>query len=171
LLVELDEDDESGCELLLFGELLPLLLPLGPLLPAAPLPSLLDPEPGDSAPPVAELGLTPKNVNTLCLQLGCEVSELALNVGADCSLLASPLKIKTGPIEPDVDEGAPLELALTGRNRIHGTATCFPEALEELDVSDVLDAAEDELLVPAPELLRAIMAKSTFPELGLITTS
>jgi hypothetical protein len=174
LLVELDED-ESGCELLLFGELLvPLLLPLVPLLPEAPLPSVELPpllEPGDSEPPVAEPGLTPKNVNTLCLQLGWEVSELALNVGADCSLLLSPLKVNAGPIAPAVDEDVLLELALAGRNRIHGTATSFPEAPGELDVSDVLDVAEDELLVPAPELLSEIMAKSTLPELGLITTS
>ena len=65
LLVELDED-ESGCELLLLVELLaPLLLPLVPLAPLAPLPSLellplLEPELGNSEPPVAELRLTPK---------------------------------------------------------------------------------------------------------------
>jgi len=62
LLVELEEDDESGCALLL-----PLLLPLVPLDPLAPLLPwsllllpLLEPLLGDSDPPVAELPLTPK---------------------------------------------------------------------------------------------------------------
>jgi len=90
-------------------------------------------------------------------------------------LLLSPLKVNVGPIEPEVDddEDDPLELApeLDARNNCHGTATCFPEAPDELDVSEVLeDALEDELLEP-PELLNETIAKSTLPELGLITTS
>jgi len=85
-------------------------------------------------------------------------------------LLVSPLNVNVGPIEPDVDE---LELApeLEARSSDHGTATCLPEALDELDVSEALDDALDELLDPEPELLKDMMAKSTLPELGLSTTS
>ena len=100
------------------------------------------------------------------------MSELALKVGADCSLLLSPLKVNVGPIVPEVEEALELELPeLDVRNSDHGTATCLPDALEELDVSEALVDAEDELLEPAPELFRERIAKSTFPELGLITTS
>jgi hypothetical protein len=99
------------------------------------------------------------------------MSALALNVGADWSLLLSPLKVNVGPIEPEVDELEADALELDGRNSVHGTAICLPEALDELDESGVLDEAEDELLELAPELLNEIMAKSTLPEPGFNTTS
>jgi hypothetical protein len=97
------------------------------------------------------------------------MSELALNVGADCSLLVSPLNVNVGPIAPEVDEEVPLELALEldAFKRLQGTATCLPDALDELEV---VDEAE-ELLDPAPELFKERIAKSTLPELGLMTTS
>ncbi len=162
MLVELD--DESGEELLLLlGELL--LLPL------------LEPEAGYSEPPVAELGLTPKYEKTLCRQLGCEISALASNVGADCNLLVSPLKVKVGPIAPvvEVEEVAPalLDPELDGRNKLHGTAICFPELdVPEVSAVVVVEALEDEVLEAEPaELLSERMAKSTFPEPGLMTTS
>jgi len=89
-------------------------------------------------------------------------------------LLLSPLNVNVGPMEPDVEEdedALELEPELDARSNCHGTAICFPEALDELDVSDVLDdALEDELLDPLA-LLRERMAKSTLPELGLMTTS
>src|SRR5262249_41325907 len=113
---------------------------------------------------------------TLCFQLGCEMSELALNVGADCSLLVSPLKVNVGPIDPEVDEDVELELELElpeleARSNVQGTAICLPEAPDELAVSDALDDADDEELLEPPELFSERIAKSTLPELGLMTTS
>jgi len=103
------------------------------------------------------------------------MSELALNVGADCNLLVSPLKVNVGPMEPEVDEleDEPLELApeLEARNSVQGTATCFPEELDEPEVSEVLDEALEEELLDPPELLKERMAKSTLPDRGFSTTS
>jgi len=70
-----------------------------------------------------------------------------------------------------------LELDIAGFNKLQGTATCFPEledvslALEdglvEEDVEDGLVEDDDDEDEPLSEM----MAKSTFPELGLIMTS
>jgi hypothetical protein len=58
------------------------------------LPLLLE-LPGDSAPPVAEPAPdNPKYEKTLWRQLGWERSVVASKLGADCSLVASPLKTK-----------------------------------------------------------------------------
>jgi hypothetical protein len=96
------------------------------------------------------------------------MSALESNVGADCSLLVSPLKVKVGPIDPEVEEVLLEELPeippeLDARKRLHGTATCLPELEDEL-VADVLEDVE-------PELFSDRMPKSTLPDVGLITTS
>lgn len=50
---------------------------------------------GDSAAPVAELAPErPKKEYTLCFQLGCERSVVESKLGADCSLLWSPVNWK-----------------------------------------------------------------------------
>jgi len=133
---------------------------------------LLVPEDGYSDPPVAELALTPKYEKTLCRQLGCDKSLLGSNVGADCSLLVSPLKVNVGPIDPDVELLVlELELELDARNKVQGTAICLPELEDVLEVPGVVaDELEDELL-PLPELLNERIAKSTFAELGFTMTS
>ena len=101
---------------------------------------MLEPELGYSEPPVAELALTPKCEYTLCRQLGCDRSELASNVGADWSLVLSPLNTNVWPIAPDVVELelAEVELEFEGRKSVQGTATCLPE-LEGLELSEALD--------------------------------
>lgn len=89
-------------------------------------------------------------------------------------MLVSPLKVKVGPIEPDVVEllELALELELEGRNRVQGTATCLPE-LAELELSDVVALVLEAELLPLldPELFNERMAKSTLPDPGLMTTS
>src|SRR4051794_23927936 len=101
------------------------------------------------------------------------MSALASNVGADCNLLVSPLKVNVGPMDPDVeDELELLELPeLDGRNKLQGTATCLPELEDEPDVPEVAEDALAEELELDPELLKDRIAKSTFPEFGFITTS
>jgi hypothetical protein len=69
-------------------------------------------------------------------------------------------------VEEVLDELPEIPPALDGRRRLHGTATCLPE--DEL-VADVV--VEDDVLELDPALFRETMAKSTFPEVGLITTS
>jgi len=78
-----------------------------------------------------------------------------------------------------------LELDMAGFNRLHGTATCFPEldelslvleeGLVEEDVEDGLvedGLVEDEDELPEDdEPLSERIAKSTLPELGLMMTS
>jgi hypothetical protein len=136
------------------------------LLPEVPEEELLLPElPGDSAPPVAEPAPDkPKYEKTLWRQLGWERSVVASKLGADCSLLVSPLKTKL--VCPAVEVVAPaLEL---GRNSIHGTATCFPPAVEEAPpvvvvLLEVLEVVPAE--APAPET--EMTAKSSRPEAGL----
>jgi hypothetical protein len=92
-------------------------------------------------------------------------------VGADCSLLVSPLNVNVGPIDPEVeellDELPEIPPALDGFRRLHGTATCLPELEDEL-VADVL---EEDVLAPDVELFSDRIAKSTLPEVGLMTTS
>jgi hypothetical protein len=99
------------------------------------------------------------------------MSALESNVGADCSLLVSPLKVKVGPIDPEVEEVLEelpeIPPELDARKRLHGTATCLPELEDEL-VADVLEDVVPEL---EPELFSDRMAKSTLPEVGLMTTS
>ena len=91
-------------------------------------------------------------------------------MGADCSLLVSPLKVKVGPMAPEVeevlDELPEIPPALDGRSRLQGTATCLPE--DEL-VADVV--VQDDVPELDPALFSETIAKSTFPEVGLITTS
>ena len=100
------------------------------------------------------------------------MSALASNVGADCSLLVSPLKVNVGPMEPEVDDvELELEAELDARSKLHGTATCLPE-LDDVDalglVADVLEVLE---VLDAPEPFNEITAKSTLPEFGLMITS
>jgi len=81
--------------------------------------------------------------------------------------------VNVGPIPPEVVELEleELELELDARSKVHGTAICLPE-LEELEAPGVELVLELELLVlDDPELFRDRIAKSTFPELGLMTTS
>lgn len=161
--------------LLLGGVLLDGLLLLEPLVP-----------PGDSAPPVAEPGVNPKNENTCWRQLFCEMSVLASKLGADCNLVLSPLNVKLGVA---VVVAAPV--AWANLNSIQGTATCFPAlvpvelvaALElelldgvELEVPGVLELllslplvvpeglVAEPLLVPLE--LSVKIAKSRRPELA-----
>src|SRR5690349_12817931 len=100
------------------------------------------------------------------------MSALESNVGADCSLLVSPLNVKVGPMAPEVEEVLEelpeIPPALDGRRRLHGTATCLPEVDDELVAADVV---EDDVLELDPALFSETIAKSTFPEVGLITTS
>jgi len=165
-------EDESGAELLLlFGD--ELLLLLVDELESEELLPLLDPPLGNSEPPVAEPALTPKYENTLWRQPGCDISELESNVGADCSLLVSPLNTKVCPIVPEELEAVLLLEAEDdeGRNKLHGTATCFPED-DNPDAGEVLEVEEVLELVPTvPELLNERIAKSTRPEAGLMITS
>ena len=115
------------------------------MLPGEVLSELLVP-PGVSAAPVAELlPIMPKLENTLCRQLGWLRSVFASKLGADCSLLTSPVKTKLGEAELLLVEAVellelvdPAEVLAPaedeGRNSIHGTATCFPPACEADDV-------------------------------------
>ena len=79
-------------------------------------------------------------------------------------------------LPPEVVELEPveLELELEARSKVQGTATCLPE-LDELEIPEVELVLELELLVPElpelPELFRDRIAKSTLPEVGLMTTS
>ena len=68
-------------------------------------------------------------------------------------------------VEDVLDELPEIPPALDGRRRLHGTATCLPE--DEL----VADVVEGDVLEVEPALFRETMAKSTFPEVGLMTTS
>ncbi len=56
-----------------------------------------------------------------------------------------------------------------GRRSIHGTATCLPEALEELPDVDELALLPE--LLEAPDELSERTAKSIRPEAGLIMVS
>jgi len=110
---------------------------------------------------------------------------LASKVGANSSLVVSPVKVNDGCCEPapdvtedEVDEvDAPEEEAL---NNIQGTATCFPdpnELEEEIPVELELDEELDELLgevllevKPAfPD--NEMTANSRRPEAGLTMAS
>lgn len=98
------------------------------------------------------------------------MSALASKVGADCSLLVSPLKVKVGPMEPEVDDvGLELEPELEARSKLHGTATCLPE-LDDVEAPGLVANALEVELDPA-ELFKEITAKSTLPEFGLMMTS
>src|ERR1051325_1280321 len=105
------------------------------------------------------------------------MSALASNAGADCNLLVSPLKVKVGPMDPDVEEllDAPPEIPpeLDARSRLHGTATCLPEVEEAPEMPELVEGVleDGETLELEPALLRDRMAKSTLPEAGLMTTS
>lgn len=110
---------------------------------------------------------------------------LASKVGADSSLVVSPVKVNDGCCDPapdvtedEVDElDVPDEEAL---NNIHGTATCFPDPDElddEMPVELELDEELDELL---GEVLLALepafpdnemTANSRRPEAGLTMAS
>jgi hypothetical protein len=98
------------------------------------------------------------------------MSALVSRLGADCSLVVSPLNVNVW-LPEDKDALVVLLPDMDGFNKLHGTATCLPE-LDEVSlvlaaelVGDVPDA-DDE---PAP--LREMTANSTRPELGLIMTS
>ena len=116
------------------------------------------------------------------------MSALVSKLGADCSLLVSPLKVSWH----DDDELELLRLELLEPlpdmddfNKLHGMATCLP-ALDEVSpvleeglvVEDVGLVVEDGLveddvdeLEDEPELLSDSTANSTLPELGLMIVS
>ncbi len=141
------------------------------LLPELP-PVLL---PGLSAPPY-ELPLeSPKYEKMLWRQLGWLRSVFGSKLGAESSLLVSPANVKLGCCPLVLEELVELldELLLleAGRRSIQGTATCLPEALEELpDVDELALALLPELLEP-PEELSDKTAKSIRPEAGLMMVS
>jgi hypothetical protein len=183
--VALPEELEPEVSLLLLEPVLPELLPLR----SEPLEPLLLP-PGVKAPPVAELlPESPKNENTLCLQLGWVRSVLASKVGADSSLLVSPAKVKLGCCEELVVAELLLELdelpELDVRSSIQGTATCLPlpEALAELaepipvllelELGDVLlvELELGDVLLELALPLNERIANSNRPEFGLTTKS
>jgi hypothetical protein len=149
---------------------------LEPLLPLVPGRLLLLEEPlsllpGDSAPPVAVplLPDMPKYEKMLWRQAGWLRSVLASNVGADCNLLASPLKTKLNcwPAELGVEDALlPAPAIEDGRRRLQGTAICLP-VLEDVVLEAPGKVAEDL----GPELLSERIAKSTRPEAGLMMTS
>jgi hypothetical protein len=112
---------------------------------------------------------------------------LASKVGADSSLVVSPVKVNDGCCDPapdvtedevaEVEVDAPEEEAL---NNIHGTATCFPDPSEldeeipvELEVDEELDELLGEVLLvlePAfPD--NEMTANSRRPEAGLTMAS
>jgi hypothetical protein len=173
--VALPEELEPEVSLLLLEPVLPELLPLR----SEPLEPLLLP-PGVKAPPVAELlPESPKNENTLCLQLGWVRSVLASKVGADSSLLVSPAKVKLGCCEELV------VAELDVRSSIQGTATCLPlpEALAELaepipvllelELGDVLlvELELGDVLLELALPLNERIANSNRPEFGLTMKS
>ena len=105
-------------------------------------------------------------------------------LGADCSLLVSPLKV-SWQLEDELVLLLRLELVEPlldmddDFSKLHGTATCLP-ALDE--VSPVADEGlvveddgvvvdEDELDDDELEPLNEITANSTLPELGLMIVS
>ncbi len=91
-------------------------------------------------------------------------------------MLVSPAKTKLGccPVE-GVELLAVDELLLAdddGRRSIQGTATCLPEALEEVPVeAELLELELPELLPELPDELSEITAKSIRPEAGLMIVS
>jgi hypothetical protein len=86
-------------------------------------------------------------------------SVLASKFGADCSLLVSPENVKLSCcplvlLEPRLL----LELEEDdGRRSIHGTATCLPEELLELDRPELLPEEVPLGLLPLPELLLGVV--------------
>jgi len=134
---------------------------------------------GELAPPVDEPEPRPKKDRTLCLQLGCDKSVLASKLGADCSLLVSP--VKTNVCWPSDEPVVVLLLlvpllllpdSLDERSKVQGTATCLPMPLElVLLLVDELELEPGELELLEPELLKERTAKSMRPELGLTITS
>jgi hypothetical protein len=155
------------------------------------LPELLLPlmPPGVSAAPVAEFAPDVlKYEKTLWRQLGWLRSVLASKLGADCNLVASPVKTK-------LVCGEPAELGLlvllkeeevlapndAGRKSIQGTATCFPPPteLDELVpmplvalLVEVAPEVLDGVVAEVPELAESeITAHSSRPEPGLIIVS
>ncbi len=114
-------------------------------------------------------------------------------LGADCSLLVSPLKV-SWQLDDELVLLLRLELLeplldIDDLNKLHGTATCLPE-LD--DVSLVVDEGlvvdddgvvvdedglvedevdEDDELEDEPEPLKEITANSTLPEFGLMMVS
>jgi hypothetical protein len=112
------------------------------------------------------------------------MSAVASRLGADCSLLVSPLKVSWHP-DDELELVLGLELLpdIAGLSKLHGTATCLPE-LEDVSlvlvdgvVNDGLvdDELEDGLVdddeLDEPELLSEITANSTLPEFGLMMVS
>jgi hypothetical protein len=113
---------------------------------------------------------------------------LASKVGADSSLVVSPVKVNDGCCEPapdvtedevdEVDEvDAPEEEAL---NNIQGTATCFPYPNEleeeipvELEVDEELDELLGEVLLELEPAFpdNEMTANSRRPEAGLTIAS
>ena len=99
---------------------------------------------------------------------------MASKLGADSSLLASPVNTKLGccvALVPLVEEAPAVE---AGRNSIQGTATCFPAAPEVLLVIPEV-APGVVLLVPlvdeAPAPLTEMTANSSRPEAGFTIVS
>jgi len=128
--------------------------------------------PGDVAPPVAELGFTPKYEKTLWSQPGFVMSVVGSKAGAVCNLLVSPEYVKV--CWPMPEEAVGLAPMLAGCSNVHGTATCFvPPAVELVDEPAVAEAVDEVPVVPEEGVFAPseMTAKSTLPDCGLIMTS
>jgi hypothetical protein len=109
---------------------------------------------------------------------------LASRVGADSSLVVSPVKVNDGCCDPapdvtedeaaEVDEvDAPKEEAL---NNIHGTATCFPDPNEldeemPVELDEELDELLGEVLLEPALPDNEMTANSRRPDAGLTIVS
>ena len=115
---------------------------------------------------------------------------LALKLGADSSLLVSPVKVKLGCCRPAVPDVLVLVLLVEVLlpkpeldellRSIHGTATCLPPAADVEEPIPVVEEVLDEVelvLVPTPLVLpnepplNEMTANSRRPELASMMVS